>query len=51
MPLANAESAESDAVHILIKRLDPGLPLPARAHPGEAGTDLFAAADVELAPG
>jgi dUTP pyrophosphatase len=51
MPLANAESAESDAVHILIKRLDPGLPLPARAHPGDAGTDLFAAADVELAPG
>ena len=51
MPPANAESAESDAVHILIKRLDPGLPLPARAHPGDAGTDLFAAADVELAPG
>ena len=51
MPLANAESAESDAVHVLIKRLDPGLPLPARAHPGDAGTDLFAAADVELAPG
>jgi dUTP pyrophosphatase len=51
MPLANAESAEPDAVHVLIKRLDPGLPLPARAHPGDAGTDLFAAADVELAPG
>ena len=51
MPLANAESAESDVVHVLIKRLDPGLPLPARAHPGDAGTDLFAAADVELAPG
>jgi dUTP pyrophosphatase len=51
MPPANAESAGSDAVHILIKRLDPGLPLPARAHPGDAGTDLFAAADVELAPG
>jgi dUTP pyrophosphatase len=40
-----------DAVEILIKRLDPGLPLPARAHPGDAGTDLFAAQDVELAPG
>src|SRR5450755_126275 len=51
MPPASAESAGSDAVHILIKRLDPGLPLPARAHPGDAGTDLFAAADVELAPG
>jgi dUTP pyrophosphatase len=51
MPFAHAEPAESDAVHVLIKRLDPGLPLPARAHPGDAGTDLFAAADVELAPG
>ena len=38
-------------MHVLIKRLDPGIPLPARAHPGDAGTDLFAAADVELSPG
>jgi dUTP pyrophosphatase len=38
-------------VEILIQRLDPGLPLPGRAHPGDAGTDLFAAQDVELAPG
>jgi dUTP pyrophosphatase len=44
-------SADCDRVEILIQRLDPGLPLPARAHPGDAGTDLFAAADVELAPG
>lgn len=42
---------EPDRVEILIKRLDPGLPLPARAHPGDAGADLFAAQDVELAPG
>src|SRR6266699_6755361 len=40
-----------DGVGVLIQRLDPGLPLPARAHPGDAGADLFAAADVELAPG
>jgi dUTP pyrophosphatase len=37
-------------VDVLIMRLDPGLPLPAQAHPGDAGYDLFAAADVELAP-
>jgi dUTP pyrophosphatase len=42
---------EPDGVGVLIQRLDPGLPLPERAHPGDAGTDLFAAADVELAPG
>jgi dUTP pyrophosphatase len=40
-----------DVVHVLIKRLDPEIPLPVRAHPGDAGADLFAAADVELAPG
>jgi dUTP pyrophosphatase len=45
------DSAHEDRVEILIKRLDPGLPLPGRAHPGDAGTDLFAAEDVELAPG
>jgi dUTP pyrophosphatase len=49
----NAASAGPavDAVPVLIKRLDPGLPLPARAHPGDAGVDLCAAADVTLAPG
>ena len=38
-------------VEVLIRRLDPGLPLPSRAHPGDAGVDLFAARDVELDPG
>jgi dUTP diphosphatase len=38
-------------VPVLIKRLDPQLPLPSRAHPGDAGVDLFAAAGVTLAPG
>ena len=41
----------SDGVEVLIQRLDPGLPLPQRSHPGDAGADLFAAVDVELAPG
>jgi dUTP pyrophosphatase len=41
----------SDDVEVLIQRLDPGLPLPRRSHPGDAGADLFAAVDVELAPG
>ena len=44
-------NAEADRVPVLIQRLDPSLPLPERAHPGDAGADLFAAADVELAPG
>jgi dUTP pyrophosphatase len=36
---------------VLIRRVDPGVPLPGYAHPGDAGADLVAAADVELAPG
>jgi dUTP pyrophosphatase len=40
-----------DGADVLIRRLDPGLPLPRYAHPGDAGADLVAAADVELAPG
>ena len=34
-----------------VRRLDPDLPIPAYAHPGDAGADLVAAEDVELAPG
>jgi dUTP pyrophosphatase len=41
----------TDAVDVLVRRLDPDLPLPAYAHPGDAGADLVAAEDVELAPG
>ncbi len=33
-----------------VKRLDDGLPLPAYAHEGDAGIDLYAACDVSLAP-
>lgn len=40
-----------DGPDVLIRRLDPGLPVPAYAHPGDAGADLCAAADVSLAPG
>jgi dUTP pyrophosphatase len=36
---------------IAILRLDPDLPLPAYAHPGDAGADLLTAVDVRLAPG
>ena len=32
-------------------RLDPGVPLPGYAHPGDAGCDLVTTVDVDLAPG
>jgi dUTP pyrophosphatase len=38
-------------VQVLIRRLDPDLPLPGPAHPGDAGCDLYAAADIDLGPG
>lgn len=36
---------------VQIVRLDPGLPLPAYAHPGDAGADLRTTVDLELGPG
>ncbi|MBA1834859.1 dUTP diphosphatase [Corynebacterium sp. zg-915] len=34
-----------------VKRLDPGIPLPKRAHPEDAGADLYATEDIVLRPG
>ena len=39
------------APELPVRRLDPGLPLPAYAHPGDAGADLCAAEDAVLPPG
>ncbi|MXP22338.1 dUTP diphosphatase [Gordonia sp. HNM0687] len=36
---------------IAVRRLDPGIPLPTRAHPGDAGVDLCSTTDLELPPG
>jgi dUTP diphosphatase len=38
-------------VEVLITRLDPDLPVPAPAHPDDAGVDLRCTADVRLDPG
>lgn len=38
-------------LQIQVLRLDPELPLPSYAHPGDAGADLVAAVDVALEPG
>jgi dUTP pyrophosphatase len=38
-------------IDLPVRRLDPGLPLPGYAHPGDAGADLFAAEEVKLPPG
>ncbi len=38
-------------MQIPLKRLDPELPIPAQAHPGDGGVDLYAAVGIRLAPG
>lgn len=36
---------------VTVTRFDPGVPLPAYAHPGDAGADLVTTVDVAIAPG
>ena len=45
------ESATAVIGRIPIKRLAPDLPLPERAHRGDAGVDLHSAEDLVIAPG
>jgi dUTP pyrophosphatase len=40
-----------DVVELPLLRLDPELPLPAYAHPADAGADLSTTVDVRLGPG
>ena len=42
---------QREPVEVLVRRLDPDLPLPAYSHPGDAGADLVTAEDVVLGPG
>lgn len=39
------------AVDVLVRRLDPDVPLPSYAHPGDAGLDLVTTVDAVLEPG
>lgn len=41
----------ADVVQVLLQRVDPGVPTPSYAHPGDAGADLCSAIDVTLEPG
>lgn len=38
-------------LEVLLLRLDPDLPIPGYAHPGDAGVDLVSRVDIRLAPG
>ena len=39
------------SVQVLLSRLDPGVPPPAYARPGDAGADLVTTSDIVLGPG
>ncbi|GAA5181490.1 dUTP diphosphatase [Rugosimonospora acidiphila] len=41
----------TEPVPVAVRQLDPELPMPGYAHPGDAGADLYAAEDTELKPG
>jgi dUTP pyrophosphatase len=45
------ETVDAGTVPVALRMLRPDLPVPAYAHPGDAGADLVAAEDVELLPG
>ncbi|MGV0432587.1 dUTP diphosphatase [Corynebacterium sp. 20_84] len=48
---ANESAAGGGIGPIPLKRLDPELPVPKRAHRGDAGVDLHSAEDLTIAPG
>lgn len=41
----------TEMLPVQVRLLDPDLPVPAYAHPGDAGADLVAAEDAEIPPG
>jgi dUTP pyrophosphatase len=41
----------ANALDVMIKRLDPGVPMPSYAHPGDAGADIVTTTDVTVGPG
>ena len=46
-----SNGSATGGVRVSVLRLDPELPLPSYAHPGDAGADLYAREAVTLAPG
>jgi dUTP pyrophosphatase len=51
MSVGSAPVTSSANPEVLLRRLDPGVPVPSYAHPGDAGADLVTTADVTIAPG
>lgn len=51
-PFLYDSPSQQHSVHeVALKRIDAGLPIPTRAHPGDAGVDLMSTIDVVIEPG
>ena len=50
-PQTSPETITPEKITVPIRQLDPELPVPGYAHPGDAGADLLAAEDFALEPG
>lgn len=51
LPVVTSATGREATVEVRLLRLDPGLPSPSYAHPGDAGADLRTREDVILQPG
>jgi len=51
VPVGDPSADAGEVVAVALRRLDPGLPLPAYARAGDAGADLVARHDARLPPG
>ena len=51
VPPPAGQAPDSHELPVQVVRLDADLPLPAYAHPGDAGADLLTTVDVRLEPG
>ena len=49
--VTDPRAATVESVDVALRRLDPDLPLPTYAHPGDAGADLVSRVDVVIRPG
>ena len=50
-PVGVDDAGVDTPVAVAVRRLDPDLPLPTYAHPGDAGADLVSRVDVVIRPG
>lgn len=51
VPVLSGTVTHDEPLTILLQRLDEGVPVPAYAHPGDAGADLVTRVDATLEPG